>query len=189
MAWCSALDLDLLCNKQAAHPCSHLELVRWIEIGDVSEVVEGTFALVSGGSAVLHLQLHPPGALTAPHVARLPGRGRDHTGNFWKLKQEICKSCWTELSVRAMSTLLNKKGTPAPVSLTNADLMGCVKKQWESAFSRSNCSTAWWVTGFEPFMLHVYWQLKVVEDARELQGQLTELATGLNISNFTLNSL
>eukprot|EP00961_Rhodomonas_salina_P096530 1298387-Rhodomonas_salina.3 len=125
--------------------------------------------------------------LRQPHTSHVC-QGEDVI-NFWKLKQEIHKSCWTELSVRAMSTLLNKKGTSAPVSLMNEDLMGCVKKQWESAFSKSNCSTAWRVTGFEPFTQRVYWQLKALEDAKELQSQRTELATGLNISNFTLNSL
>ena len=59
----------------------------------------------------------------------------------------------------------------------------------EDAFSHSNCLKAWRVTGFAPFTLRVYWELVDAERAKQEQSRLTEASTGLNIQNFTLNSL
>eukprot|EP00961_Rhodomonas_salina_P053833 722647-Rhodomonas_salina.1 len=67
--------------------------------------------------------------------------------------------------------------------------MSIIKKPWELAFLESSCMSAWRVTGYEPFTLQVYWELKEQEDTRQAQSEATQKSCCLNINNFTLNSI
>ncbi len=78
----------------------------------------------------------------------------------------------------------NEVGAVRDVSMGNADLMGCVKEQWEEAFLETSCLKAWEKTGIVPFTRCVDWQLKDTEE----KGQ-AESMTGLNLQNFALNSV
>ncbi len=61
---------------------------------------------------------------------------------------------------------------------------------WETVFSASACRSEWAVTGFHPAMWRVFWQLwDSTEEAKRKQSERTEMATGLNVNNFALNSL
>ncbi len=105
----------------------------------------------------IHLVLRLPHSL---HVSQ----GEDVI-NFLKLKNSIWRVCSKKLAISAMSVLRGAVGTPDAVSLSNADLMECVKVLWEDTFSHSNCLKAWRVTGLVPFTKQVYWELVDAETA------------------------
>ena len=133
---------------------------------------------IEGG---IHLVLRPP---HTSHVSQ----GEDVI-NFRKLKHKIRVACGELLAIRAFSVLRGDSGRPDNVVLTNKDLMECVKVPWEEAFAISSCRSAWAVTGFEPATRRVYWELHDAEVAKRLQSERTQMATGLNVNNFTLNSI
>ncbi len=83
----------------------------------------------------IHLVLRPPHTL---HISQ----GEDVI-NFLKLKNSIWRLCSKKLAISTMSVLRCAGGTQDAVSLSNANLMECVKVQWEDTFSHSNCLKVW----------------------------------------------
>jgi hypothetical protein len=67
----------------------------------------------------IHLVLRPP---HTSHVSQ----GEDVI-NFLRLKSGIWRVCCEKLVIRAMSVIRGASGTPEAVSLSNADLMECIK--------------------------------------------------------------
>ncbi len=58
---------------------------------------------------------------------------------------------------------VGKKMVLPSVKLDNADLMTCVKGQWEAAFAHGKCLTGWAMVGILPFNRHVFWELVELE--------------------------